>query len=91
MKTRLSCRAKLEKPQPRQIEDTPKGKMLIVHPLDVDAALRRIEPGKLATTEELRRSLASAFGADYTCPLTTGIFCRMAAEAAEEDLARGIE
>ena len=91
MKTRISCRAKLEKPQPRQVEDTPKGKMLIAHPLDVDAALCRIEPGKLATTEELRRSLAASFGADYTCPLTTGIFSHMTAEAAEEDLARGIE
>jgi len=29
------------------------------------------------------------FHADFTCPLTTGIFIRIAAEAAEEDLSRG--
>ena len=33
--------------------------------------------------------MAKDFEADSTCPLTTGIFVRIAAEAAEEDLQMG--
>jgi hypothetical protein len=43
----------------------------------------------LATVSELRRKLAADFKADVTCPLTTGIFVRIAAEAAEEDREQG--
>jgi len=63
--------------------------MLIPKPLDVDALVRRIHKGKLATVDQIRERLASDFGADLTCPLTTGIFLRIAAEAAEEDASRG--
>jgi len=63
--------------------------MLIPKPLDVDALVRQIQRGKLATVDQIRERLARDFGADLTCPLTTGIFLRIAAEAAEEDLQRG--
>jgi len=63
--------------------------MLIPKPLDVDALVRRIQRGKLATVDQIRERLARDFGADLTCPLTTGIFLRIAAEAAEEDATRG--
>jgi len=63
--------------------------MLIPKPLDVDALVRRVQRGKLATVDQIRDRLASDFGADLTCPLTTGIFLRISAEAAEEDASRG--
>jgi hypothetical protein len=65
------------------------GMMLIPTPKLVDELIRRVPKGKLATVSELRRKLAFDFKADVTCPLTTGIFLRIAAEAAEEDRAQG--
>ncbi len=89
MKRCKTAREKLEKEVGRKVEDTPKGRMLIPRPLDVDALMRKIQKGKLATVTQIRERLASDFGADYTCPLTAGIFLRLAAEAAEEDLREG--
>lgn len=66
-----------------------KGTMLIPRPIDVDAAMRRVRKGKLMTQSQLRDILAKAAGADSACPLTTGIFVRIAAEAAEEDRRAG--
>ena len=90
-KARKTWREKLEIGQEPKVVDDPRGrgKMLIPKPLDVDALMRRIEKGKLATVEQIRERLARDFHADFTCPLTTGIFIRIAAEAAEEDLSRG--
>ena len=76
-----------------QVVDDPRGlgKMLIPVPLDVDALVRRVENGKLITDKQIRERLARNFHADLTCPLTTGIFIRIVAEAAEEDLINGRE
>jgi hypothetical protein len=65
------------------------GKMLIATPLLVDALIRKVEKGKLVTVRQLRERLAKDFKVDSTCPLTTGIFVRIAAETAEEDLRMG--
>lgn len=96
MKSRTSWREKLEKPQePRVVDIPPKmarfgsGTMLIPTPKLVDDLIRRVPRGKLVTVGELRRKLATEFEADVTCPLTTGIFVRIAAEAAEEDRTNG--
>jgi alkylated DNA nucleotide flippase Atl1 len=96
MKSKLSWREKLEKPQEPKLVKVPpkmtrfgKGTMLIPTPLLVDEIVRRIPKGRLVTVGEIRRKLAADFGADVTCPLTTGIFVRIAAEAAEEDRASG--
>lgn len=89
VKTRKTPREKLEGGPEPKVEDTPKGRMLIPKPLDVDALMRKIPEGKLATVEQIRARLAEDCDADYTCPLTTGIFLRIAAEAAEEDLSAG--
>ena len=88
MKTRKTAREKLEKGE-AEVKDTPKGKMLIPRPLDVDALMRKIERGKLATVAQIRERLARDCGADFACPMTAGIFMRIAAEAAEEDLRSG--
>jgi hypothetical protein len=96
MKSRTSWREKLEKPQePRLVDVPPKmsrlgtGTMLIPTPKLVDGLIRKVPKGKLVTVGELRRKLAVDSEADVTCPLTTGIFIRIAAEAAAEDLANG--
>lgn len=94
MKTRKSSREKLEKDQglPKVVDDPRgRGRMLIPKPLDVDALIRKIEKGKLITDSQIRERLAKDFHADFTCPMTTGIFLRIAAETAEEDLGKGLK
>jgi len=90
-KRHKSSREKLEREGLPKVVDDPRGRgrMLIPKPLDVDALVRRVHRGKLATVDQIRERLARDFGADLTCPLTTGIFLRIAAEAAEEDASRG--
>ena len=65
------------------------GTMLIPRPMDVDALIRKTRKGKLVTVHEIRSRLARDNNVDVTCPLTTGIFIRIAAETAEEDLRNG--
>jgi len=91
MKKRKTWREKLEKDQEPKVVETPKGKMLIPKPLEVDALIRKIQKGKLITDAQIRERLAKDHGADYSCPMTTGIFIRIAAEAAEEDLRREVK
>jgi hypothetical protein len=94
--SRTRWREKLEKEQePKVVKIPPKmsrfgrGTMLIPTPKLVDDLLRKVRKGRLVTVSEMRRRLAADFAADVTCPLTTGIFLRIAAEAAEEDRANG--
>jgi len=93
---RTSWREKIDKPQDVKIVKVPpkmsrfgSGTMLIPTPKLIDAMIRMVPKGKLVTVSELRRKLARDFRTDVTCPLTTGIFVRIAAEAAEEDRANG--
>ena len=65
------------------------GKMLVPSPLLVDAAIKKIPGGKLATVNTIRDYLADEYKADVACPLTTGIFLNIAANAAEEDRIKG--
>ena len=65
----------------------PPGRMLVSSPLEVDAVLRRIPEGRVLTVGELRANLAGNHRADYTCPMTTGLFLRIVGEAAEEERA----
>ena len=99
LKTRKSWREKLEKELPdhgKVVDVPPKmqkrfgtGKMIIPKPLDVDALIRKVEKGKLVTVPQIREKLAKDAHVDSACPLTTGIFIRIAAEAAIEDLRGG--
>lgn len=91
-KPKGTWREKLEKEQEPRIVDTPPkmqkrfgtGRMLIPTPALVDALMRKAPQGKLVTVGQIRERLAEDFKVDSTCPLTTGIFIRIAAEAAEE-------
>src|SRR5690349_20817077 len=70
--------------------DMKKGdRMLIATPKIVDEYLRSIPTGKDVSMLTMRRDLALSHGADNACPLTTGIFLRIAAEAALEELEAG--
>jgi len=63
----------------------PPGAMLIASPLEVGRVVAQIPQGNVMTLKTLREVLAARFRADYTCSLTTGIFLRILAEAAEEE------
>ncbi len=60
-------------------------KMLIPTPLLVREYVESIPEGQTRTMEQMRAELASKFDALYTCPLTSGIFIRIVAEAALDD------
>jgi len=64
-------------------------KVLVPMPLLVDELIKRVPKHKLITTGQIRKQLAKKFKADSTCPMTLGIFLRISAETAEEDLLNG--
>ena len=61
------------------------GTMVIPAPREVNAIMKRVPAGKLITINEIRSVLARRHGATMGCPMTTGIFAWIAANAAEED------
>jgi len=99
LKSRKSWREKLENPPeglPKVVNGPPKWekrfggrRVLVPTPLLVDALIRKVGKRKLITIKQIREQLAKDFKADSTCPLTTGIFIRIIAEAAEENLQMG--
>ena len=66
-----------------------KGNLVIPSPLEVNALMEQIPPGKLTTIGRIREFLARSHGVEMACPLTTGIFVRIAAEAAMESEKEG--
>jgi hypothetical protein len=56
----------------------------------VDAYIRNIPFGTHTTLQQMRTDLAAEHHADYCCPVTAGIFLRLAAEAAWEDKTTGL-
>jgi hypothetical protein len=62
--------------------DIPSGSnMFIATPKLIDAYIQEIGVGKRIDIKTLRKDLAIEHHADYTCPVTTGIFLRIVAEA----------
>ncbi len=51
--------------------------------------MQKVPKGKLTTINELRAALARQHKANFSCPITTGIFAWIAAHAAEEASAEG--
>jgi hypothetical protein len=58
--------------------------MFIATPKIIDSYIKQIAKGKKVTVQTIRKDLAAENRADYTCPVTTGIFLRIVAEAAYE-------
>lgn len=78
-----------KKPKTKRIEfdfaDIPANSvMFIATPLLIDNYINQIPKGKKVTTQTMRKDLALENKADYTCPVTTGIFLRIVAEASFE-------
>jgi hypothetical protein len=66
-------------------------KFLISTPVEIDAYIRQIPKGKAVSFATLKRDIALEHGTPYMCPLTAGIFTRIVAERAWEQLQQGME
>jgi hypothetical protein len=65
--------------------DIPAGSnMFIATPQIVNDYIKQIPKGKSVTLKAIRKDLAVENNADYTCPVSTGIFLRIVAEASYE-------
>lgn len=90
-----TAREKLQKPIkempkivkiPKKLEKKwGKGKLLIPNPLDIENLIKGTKKGELITFGQIRKNLTKKFKVDFTCPITTGIFTRLIAEASEEE------
>lgn len=65
----------------RTIERYGGSRMYFAPPADYDELMRRIPSGKVITTAQIRDYLARQAGADFTDPMTAGIFISIAAWA----------
>jgi len=90
--TRTTWQSKLDRVQEWKVvpggKRTP-GTMLIPTPRQIDSLMREIPVGAVSSVRLLGQALAKRHGADITCPLCTGMFVRIAAEAAEEQRRAG--
>ena len=59
-------------------------RMYFAPPIDYDKAMRRVPFGRLTTVGALREAFARQAGADFTEPITAGIFVSIAAWASEQ-------
>jgi len=65
------------------------GTVAIPAPMEVNEMMRKVPEGKLVTINEIRAALAKKHKATIGCPITTGIFAWIAANAAEEQRLEG--
>jgi alkylated DNA nucleotide flippase Atl1 len=65
------------------------GTCVIPSPKEVNQIMKKIPRGKLVTINQIREDLAKKHKATIGCPITTGIFARIAAGSAEEDAKEG--
>ena len=64
-------------------------RMLIPTPQIIQDYINQSEPGDQLDIKVMRTDLALMYHADFTCPMTTGIFLRIVAEANYEKLLSG--
>ncbi len=74
----------IELTDPKAIARYGGSKMLIAPPLAYDEIMKKVPEGKVITSDYIRNYLAQKQGADFTCPLTAGIFINIAANASFE-------
>lgn len=68
----------------KSIEKYGGNKMYFAPPLDYDRVMKRIPCGKVTTVGEIREYFAKQSGADFTEPITAGIFVSIAAWASHQ-------
>ncbi len=92
-KLKISWMKKLEddKDLPKVIEIDEKmskrwgtGTCVIPAPREVNEIMSKVPKGKLLTINQIREILAKKHGASIGCPITTGIFAWISANAADE-------
>jgi hypothetical protein len=64
--------------------------MYISTPRIIENYIKQIAKGKSINTVTMRNDFAVENNAVFTCPLTTGIFLRIVAEAANEQMEHGM-
>ena len=65
----------------KSIEKYGGSRMYLAPPCDYDAVMKRVPKGKLITVGVIREYFAKHNNADFTDPITAGIFCSIAAWA----------
>jgi len=65
------------------------GTVVIPAPLEIDSIMKKVPKGKVTTINEIRAFLAKKHKATIGCPITTGIFAWIAANAAEQEKNEG--
>jgi hypothetical protein len=86
----INAKGHIVKPVAKDMMGMKKGQlMLIPTPEMVSEVIKEIPKGEVKDTPYLRKILSERVGADVTCPITTGIFLRVAVEAAHEDYEAG--
>jgi len=65
------------------------GTVAIPSPMEVNELMSLVPEGRVTTINEIRQALAKRHGATIGCPITTGIFAWVAANAAEEAKQKG--
>jgi len=65
------------------------GTVVIPAHMEVNEIMRKVPEGKVTTINEIRTVLAKRHKATIGCPITTGIFAWIAANAAEEEKKEG--
>lgn len=80
---------KIQKFAKAKNKSMPAGTYVIPAPMEVDAIMKKVPRGKLITINEIRQKLASKHKVQFGCPITTGIFSWIAANAAEEESSEG--
>lgn len=58
--------------------------LAIASPREIFSLIQQVPAGKVATIADLQSAVAKRHGAELGCPLTTGIFIWIAANASEE-------
>ena len=58
--------------------------MVIAAPLEYDALMKKVPPGKVTTIDRMMACMAKKHGAPCACPMTAGIFVNISAHASEE-------
>ncbi len=74
----------------KKFADIPAGaSMFVATPEIVSAYISNIPFGAFTSLQQMRKDLAAEHHADYCCPVTSGIFLRIVAEATWEDIEAG--
>ncbi len=75
--------------EPKVVRDYLGRLTLVATPLLVKEYVDSIPEGETVTVETMRKDLAERFGAELTCPFSTGMFVRIVRQVAAEDRAAG--